>query len=82
VPFFAFSYSIAEAALGLMLKFTDSGFSNNPIRPVKPSRSLGAVETQNKPRQPHEIVRSPDTGANDNDLTWPFIPFPEGWYGA
>lgn len=33
-------------------------------------------------RQPMSPAARPQTAANDNDMSWPLIPFPDGWYAS
>jgi hypothetical protein len=46
-------------------------------------RLLDAVRTAIEPTplgwgRPNDLLKA----TNDNDLAWPLVPFPEGWYAA
>jgi hypothetical protein len=51
-------------------------------------RLLDAVRTAIEPAARHEFVARPQAlherprAANDNGLTWPLVPFPEGWHAV
>jgi hypothetical protein len=74
---FAVRNSDAEASLGLM-----SELSNGPVGQAEVDQSSDGLEALLEYGLPLDILGRPPIAANDNHLTWPFIPFPEDWCGA
>jgi len=78
---FAVGNSSAEIPLGLMSTFRDFMLPNSPVGHAEVGRSTDAVEMLLQHGSPLEILGRPPVVANDNQLAWPLIPFPQDWWG-
>jgi hypothetical protein len=65
-----------------MFRFRDPVLPNGLVGKAQVDLSTDRPETQLEYGLPLDILGRPPIAANDKELVWPFIPFPEDWCGA